>query len=778
MNTTNIQLTYTDGKVAVAYDHISIIVELGVGIPLGRRWRWSFDGSLHIEESAEEPGSDQLGHYSALTLTYHDSDGPLVRQRLKVYEVGPYIPPHPSLSQGGSGGVLVVETTALRDLRGAALEDSFFHTTFNSPVVRFADGLSYLAYTWGLQPGEGTGIGGHFPDAAIAPDLARLPEALRRAGFSPVADIHQTTEKPFAPLIAYDSQERALVISPLNHFLISPLRLINTPAGLGVARGLHGAIDFIPAGTTTQTILVFGQGLVATALRWGDLLLRISGGSWGKGRDTTLVKDLGFWNCYGSYYAELFREMNAATLQELAAYFREAEIPVRYIGLDLWYHFDRVGFARHYQPDPAKYPEGLKAVFQETGLPFLLHMSAFDPATEHQDSYQFVVDEGSAYPAGPEFYRDRAWEFKERGAIGIWPDFLRTQLQNSRSLRDRLGAADQWFDGLCRAMAQEGLYVMLCMPTVGHYLASTAYPNVTAVRTSTDYVNHQSGQLEILARSLEEYRIPNTSRHNLRQNLLASLLAGAVGLAPSYDVFITNREHPEGFADPEAPKQALARALSAGIVGIGDKVGQVDQEIVDRLAFPDGTLSQPDHPPYPIVSTLQSDVLAFYTTTTIRDHRWTYIALFNLSDREREYSVDLEPFLEGSEGLVYDYLAGQTLPEHRLSGKAGPGEYRYVVIPPKVGGLYLLGFPDKYVTVSRRQVKGITAGDKGIEVDLELPPGRGGFETRPYTFAALGAERLEAEGQGLSNPSVERRGELACIRFQVESSNCRLVLRN
>ena len=78
------------------------------------------------------------------------------------------------------------------------------------------------------------------------------------------------------------------------------------------------------------------------------------------------------------------------------------------------------------------------------------------------------------------FYRDRA-RVQAWGAIGIWPDFLRTQLQNARSLRDRLGTADRWFDGLCQAMAGEGLDVMLCMPTVGHYLAAAGHDNVIAV---------------------------------------------------------------------------------------------------------------------------------------------------------------------------------------------------------------------------------------------------------------------------------------------------------
>src|SRR5262249_38923569 len=133
--------------------------------------------------------------------------------------------------------------------------------------------------------------------------------------------------------------------------------------------------------------------------------------------------------------------------------------------------YDQVGFARYYQPDAAKYPQGLQTVFAETGLPFLLHMSAFDLANGYLDSYQFVVEEGSSYPADPQVYRDLAREFKDWGAMGIWPDFLRTQLQNCRSLRCHMGLADAWFDGLVRSMAQEGLEVMLCMPTIGHYLA-------------------------------------------------------------------------------------------------------------------------------------------------------------------------------------------------------------------------------------------------------------------------------------------------------------------
>ena len=571
MKQPQIVLTRSATGAAIEYDNVPMVVDLGVGIPFDSDWRWSFDGALGLAAWQEGIGRDIFGDYTGLELTYADEAGPMVRQAVKKYPDNSFV---------------VVETTALRELRGTALKDSFFATTFNSPVVLPAGGLSYLTYTWGLLGGAGTVVVGHFPDAALARDFAELPEKLRLADFSPTQDVNNTVEKPFAPLIAYDSQERTMVMSPLNYFLVSPMRLMDTPEGPAIARGLHGSVNVVPGGTTTRTVLAFGTGLVPTVLKWGELLFQSAGKAAGKVRGkkqgSLLMETLGFWNCYGSYYAELFRQTNAGTLEQLSDYFREADLPVRYWGLDLWYEFNRVGFARRYHPDPDKYPGGLDAVYQATGIPSLLHMSAFDRDNRYQNSYDFTLGEESAYPAGPELYQELAREFKEWGATGVWHDFLRTQLQNCRTLRERPGEADQLFDRFAASMGQEGLDVMLCMPTVGHYLASAAHDNVVAVRTSTDYVNHQERQLQMLAQN-DEFRSMFSPQRNLRQNLMLSLLAGAVGLAPSYDVFITNRGHPEGFANPHAERDALVRALSAGVVGLGDKLDCVDQELVRKL---------------------------------------------------------------------------------------------------------------------------------------------------------------------------------------------------
>ena len=555
-----LKVSATATGVSIEYDRVLMVSELGAGIPVGGRWWWSFDGSLTVVESEESEASDALGDYSSLALVYADNRGPMIRQQVRAY---------------GEISSVMVETTALRELRGTALEDNFFETTFNSPVVRLHPALSYIAYTWGLLGGEGTGVAGHFPDAALAPDLSSLPEQLRQADFSPSHDVNHTGNKPFAPLIGYDGEERTLVMSPLDHYLISPLRLLETPVGPAVARGLHGLVDSIPAGASTRTVIALGTGLAPTVLKWGGLLARAAGQDPKKPKDSLLTGSLGFWNCYGGYYAQLFRPTNGDTLEQLSDYFREGDLPVRYWGLDLWYRYDTVGFARSYLPDAGKYPLGLRRVFESTQIPYLLHMSSFDRANEYQDSHDMEVGEGSAFPRGPELYRDLARQFKDLGAAGVWHDFLRTLLQNCRSLRERLGAADRWFEGLATAMAGEDLDVMLCMPTMGHYLAAAAYTNVVAVRTSTDYVNHQDGQLELLS-GMNEYRRRFSPQRNLRQNQMLAFVAGALGLAPSYDVFISNQDHPEGFANPHAQRDALTRALSAGVVGVGDKLGCLD----------------------------------------------------------------------------------------------------------------------------------------------------------------------------------------------------------
>ena len=770
-------------SIGIDYLGVEFVTQIGMGLPINGHWLWTFDGSLMPVEEGEGRGRDGLGEYNFTAQSYTipglpGKDVPHLRQELRTYD----------------DSLLLIETRALEDIKGTYLEDSFYNTTFNSPVLRFERDLNFLAYSWGLMGAEASRDGGHFPEAITGRGISNIRSKLLLAGYSPTEDLHTTSKKPFGPLVLYDDDDRSLVISPLDHFLISPLRVIQTPSGTGVARGLHGSVDLIPRGTTTRTALVFGRGVVETMAKWGDWLLRTGAKERKLPLDNPLIGGIGFWNCFGGYYTELFRQVDEKVLEELAQYFQEEGLPVGYLGLDLWYNYGQVGFAKNYRRDAKKYPRGLGTVNRETGLPYLLHMSAFETPNDYIGNYEFAADREASYPMQREFYDDLARDFKGWGAFGIWPDFLRTQLQNSRSLRENIGSADLWFDRLAQAFGQEQMVMMMCMPTVGHYLASTRHQNIIAVRTHSDYLNHQENQVDQL-RTTGQVRNLIPLQQSIRHNVLLSLLAHALGLCPSFDVFLTNRDHPEGFAEPNAPIEALLRAMSAGVVAVGDKAGFLDREIINKLCFPDGRVPRPDHPLLPVVSTLQSDVLAFYTTTTLGTSRWIYLALFNVGEDPAHYRLDLREISGGREAVVYDYFGGRMLPNVQLEGNLGPAHGDYYVIVPQVGGFHFLGFPDKYITLSSRQVAAIQETDGGTTVNFRLPfpPSRNRSRgrlpaasssscpepsfTAEYTVAAHAPSGLAVTARDAEIIAVRPEGGLLYIEFATSSEKPALTFK-
>ena len=776
VNAGDVSIVRRGNVISVNYAGEEFVSKLGIGLPIHGSWLWSFDRSLELEGGWEGTGRDTMGEYASMTLAYSipgmsASDVPLLHQELKAYE----------------DSQLIIETRLLEDISGTYVEDSFYNTTFNSPVLLFEKDFNFLTYTWGLMGAETSRDGGHFPEAITGKGIAGITPKLRLAGYSPTKDLHNTSQKPFCPLVLYDDAGATMVMSPFNHYLISPLRMIQTPSGMGVARGLHGSVGVLPQGTTTKTALVFGRDMVETMAKWGDWLLKAGEKSRDLPLDNPLLGGIGFWNCFGGYYTELFRKADENVLKELASSFQERAIPVSYFGLDLWYNYGQVGFARNYAPDDRKYPRGLQVIHGETGIPYILHMSAFESPNDYIGQYEFAVDQLSAYPVQPQLYQGLAKEFKKWGAFGIWPDFLRTQMQNSKSLRDTIGNADRWFDGLARAFDDQDMVMMMCMPTIGHYLASTRHQNIVAVRTHSDYLNHQEKQVEAL-RVTGQVRNFLPLQQSIRHNVLLSLLARSLGLCPSFDVFLTNRAHPGGFAEPNSEYEALLRAMSAGVIAVGDEMGFIDEEIIGRLCFPDGRTSRPDHPPLPVVSTLQSDVLAFYTTTTIGAMKWVYLALFNIGEGEAHYELDVQRLTGIGDPTVYDYFGAKVTHISTLEGYLEPAQGHHYIVMPQVRGASFLGFPDKYITVSNRQVHTIQADDQGFTASFRLPlpvlaSGEGklsdpsgvsprgsssGGMTRAerlYTVAVYSPLELEVKAMGAEVRRVGLRNGLRYIEF-------------
>lgn len=676
-------ITKKGGSLTVNYGKTSWIESINIGFPINGKWSLSRKQDLVSTYKEELVCSDKLGEFEGYQLIYSANGEEYVALRVKNY---PSIP-----------GV-IVEAEALKDLQGLALGDSFANTTFNAPIFTCRDS-QFLLYTFGNDdkfPG--------WPEAILGQGKEEIPE-----------------NQAFTPLILLE-KDMTLVVSPLSHYLVSALRTIDTSEGVRIARGVHGSIDFIPQGTSIKTIFVFGDGLVKTLYKWGDLLLKLGNKERVDSSRCPLLKKLGYWNAWGGYYAETFAGMNEETLLDLANYSKEEDIPIKYCGLDLWYYYDQVGFAKCYEPSLQKYPHGLKDISQKTDLPFFLHLSAFDKDNLYSKHYAFSNEAGddSSYPTTKKFYLDLAKKLKQEGAFGVWHDWLRTQQAKVEELRSNLSNADEWFSWIAQGFEKEDLVMMLCMQTMGFLLASTQFQNVIGARSYTDYLFKQEGQIKLLKERSEDFD-PVKPQEYLKNELLMGLIIHALGMYPFNDLFVTNSDHPEGFADHNAHQEALMRILSTGPVGIGDKIGETGTDLIQRMVFPDGTLAKPDHPLYPLPESLGEDILVAYTESKLTDKlRWIYLVIINLGDEELPYRVDTHNIYPQSH-LIYDYFNEQVVKD--VNGSLQAADTHYYVLTPKIGQISFIGFANKFITAPSSHVINVNGNKANMEVTLSAPPG-------------------------------------------------------
>ncbi|MGC9529189.1 MAG: Sip1-related alpha-galactosidase [Candidatus Bipolaricaulaceae bacterium] len=664
-----------------------------VGIWLPGAGGWLRDGEGELDPPTWEQGGGGSGGCRVWLGTYARGGQPLVRLTVR---------------QGSDWAW--TEAEPLAPLTGLAREDACQAATFLAPAFAFRDDLRFLLCSFGLGAAGEPYPGGSWPTAAVGTGPGQLPAYA------------------FAPLVLF-SPRGALAVAPASHFLTSPL--VRIPGG--AARGLHGAVDRLPAGVKLATVFAAGSDPAAALGKLGQLLRGQGGRRPPAGGDQRWLHRLGWWNAYGSYYTELLRRLDARALQEVVDGLRAQAVPVAYLGLDLWYPYARIGQARRFRPDRRKYPQGLRPLAERAGLPLVLHLSSLAEDNEYQ------------LPGGdPAVYEAVARELEAEGAIAAWHDWLRTQQHLTPSLRADPLAAERWFSGMAESLAGQGLAVLLCMQTMGMNLAATAHPNVVAARTHTDFLFSQRAALEQAharghSHLLEAWVPPWRLR---QQNLLMGSVLHGLGLAPFHDLFLS-RPHP-GLGGEAPQEDAALRALSCGPVGLGDRPGMCDAALVRRLLLPDGTVARPDRPPAPLPATLGKDVQAFWTHTDLGEgERWGFLVLLNTGSEELPYRLD--PPLEG-DVVVWDVLGRQL--RHGLVGRLPPGGLAYLLVAPVRHGVAPLGQWDQLVPIPSGRWAA-SAGDGGWRLR-----GAGG------KLALWSPGRIRVSGDGGRLQGVERQGEL------------------
>jgi hypothetical protein len=253
------------------------------------------------------------------------------------------------------------------------------------------------------------------------------------------------------------------------------------------------------------------------------------------------------------------------------------------------------------------------------------------------------------------------------------------------------------------------------MATPADFFQTVTLGRVVSIRTSGDY----------------RYLAGNAG-HWVRF-LYTNALARALGLLPFKDVFLTARDADGLDGDPHAEAEAMLSALSAGPVGIGDRIGRTDAEIVRRTCRADGLLVKPDLPIAALERCFRADAWfepILLMGETISEHpagRFVYLAAMNAWRgaeplAERVAFRELGDVRPTAPFVVYHWRSGRFErgdPEGALAFELAPSDWDLRVLCPWLpAGIAVFGDTRLYATAGDRRLQGLRATESGFEVDV------------------------------------------------------------
>src|SRR5260370_6674273 len=186
----------------------------------------------------------------------------------------------------------------------------------------------------------------------------------------------------------------------------------------------------------------------------------------------------------------------------------------------------------------------------------------------------------------PQYWKDYAQYLVNNGVEVLEQDWLSQQASTNFNLTDPY----LFLDNMASKMAATGRKLVYCMPLPAHFLQSTNYDNVVAVRVSNDAF----------------------ARSKWDGMLLFSRLAGAVGLWPFADELSSN-----------SLKDVLLSTLTAGPLGSGDALGTVNGANLQQAVRGDGVIVKPDTAIVPLdasFTAISQDQTAPMVASTYTNH--------------------------------------------------------------------------------------------------------------------------------------------------------------
>jgi hypothetical protein len=541
----------------------------------------------------------------------------------------------------------------------------------------------------------------------LFPRFTEFPRTLHRFSYrdQPFAPPSFALEENATPWLLFDEHDHAAILSPASDFMIASMH------GNGeaeIASGLNNGIRTLPAGFTHWTVLAFGSRINRTWDTWGAALVDLQGAHRPPNDADTGLRYLGYWTDNGAaYYYDYDRALGyAETLEALVKRYRDEAIPIRYLQLDSWWYektltgpdgqpgasknpglpageWNRFGGLLKYEADPALFPRGLAAFQKEIGLPLMVHNRWIDPASPYHQRYDI-----SGFAAiDPQWWQDIMSYLAAAHVATYEQDWLSVIYEHSPALSTTLGVGDAFTGGMARAAEEHGLTLQYCMPLPRHLLQGARYANLTSARVAGD----------------------RFERAKWDDFLYTSRLASSLGIWPWTDVFMS--------AETD---NLLIATLSAGLVGIGDRMGAEDRNSILRAVRLDGVIIKPDRPLLPIDAMYVADALQSgqpMVAAAHTDHgglRTSYVFSYTrgASGRTRA-AFTLQEVGVPRVAYVYEPRSGRArrmAPSQTVSVRLDQGTAYFVIVPVSRSGIALFGDADKFVPDGRKRITALADG--------------------------------------------------------------------
>jgi hypothetical protein len=267
--------------------------------------------------------------------------------------------------------------------------------------------------------------------------------------------------------------------------------------------------------------------------------------------------------------------------------------------------------------------------------------------------------------------------------IGYEQDWLDEWATAAYNMDDQ----NAFVDNMAKMSDTFGLSMQYCMATPRHFLQSTNYGNLTTIRVSEDVF----------------------TRDKWDQFFYSSRLASALGVYPFTDVFGSNEKI-----------STLIATLSAGIVGVGDRLGEVNAENLLLAVRPDGVIVKPDVPAVPTDESILNDAhnagepLVSYTYTDHGPMRALYVFAHPRTE-DRTFSFTPEALGLSGNVYIYNWLAdrGRRIDGNEPWTQTIKGDPSYLVaVPIGKSGIAFLGDAGKFVPLGTKRVSELS--DDGV----------------------------------------------------------------